>query len=224
MFLLFGKGEFERAQETLALLSHEGLENEDVITALGLSVLRTRFSDLLSGSATLREVVRRAGWAEHLAAQKKFDEALSDYDRLAADFPKLPDVQYAYGRFLLSANQDEKAIAAFKRELENTPTHLPARLGIAATKLRLKDAAGGQPYAEEAVKLYPKVPLGHLLLGLLLIDAGQTLRAIDELETARRALPNEPQIYFALGRAYARAGRKADAEKARATLTRLNKR
>jgi predicted Zn-dependent protease len=92
---------------------------------------------------------------------------------------------------------------------------------MAATKLRLKDAAGGLPYAEEAVKLDPKVPLGHLLLGLLLIDVGQTLRAIDELETARRALPNEPQIYFALGRAYSRAGRKADAEKARATFTRL---
>jgi tetratricopeptide (TPR) repeat protein len=220
--LLIGKGDFERAQETLSVLSQEGVENEELTTALGLSVLRARFSDLLGGSPGTREVVRRAGWAEHLAAQKEFDEALSEYDRLAADFPKLQGVQYAYGRFLININQDEKAIAAFKRELENTPNHLPARLSMAATKLRLKDAAGGLAYAEEAVKLYPKVPLGHLLLGLLLIDVGQTLRAIDELETARRALPNEPQIYFALGRAYSRAGRKADAAKARATFTRLN--
>jgi tetratricopeptide (TPR) repeat protein len=219
--LLLGKGDFERAQETLSVLSQEGVENEELTTALGLSVLRARFSDLLGGNAGIHEVVRRAGRAEHLAAQKKFDEALSEYDRLATDFPKLQGVQYAYGRFLISTNQDEKAIAAFKRELENTPNHLLARLSMAATKLRLKDAAGGLPYAEEAVKLDPKVPLGHLLLGLLLIDVGQTLRAIDELETARRALPNEPQIYFALGRAYSRAGRKADAEKARATFTRL---
>jgi tetratricopeptide (TPR) repeat protein len=221
--LLLGKGEFERAQETLGLPSREGVENEDLITALGLSVLRIRFSDLLGGDSALRHLVRRAGWAEHLAAQKKFDEALSEYDRLATDFPKEPNVQYAYGRFLFVSNQDEKAIAAFKREIENTPNHLLARLWISETKFRLKDFAGGLPYAEQAVKLSPRLPLGHFLLGALLLGAGQTARAITELETAQRFLPNEPKIYFQLGRAYDRANRKADAERARATFMRLNK-
>ncbi|MFN2515156.1 MAG: tetratricopeptide repeat protein [Pyrinomonadaceae bacterium] len=221
--LLLGKGEFERAQETLGLLSSDGVENEDLTTALGLSVLRISFSDLLAGDSALRELVRRAGRAEYLAAQKKFDEALSEYDRLATDFPKAQNVQYAYGRFLIASNRDEKAIAAFKREIENTPNHLSARLWIADTRLRLKDAPGGLLYAEEAVKLYPKVPLGHLLLGLLLLDTGQTARAITELETARASLQSDPKIHFALGRAYTRAGRKEDAESARATFTRLNK-
>lgn len=221
--LLLEKGDFETAQETLGEISKEGVKNEDLIIAVGLSILHIRPSALPSADATTREVVRRAGWAEHLAAQKKFDEALSEYDRLATDFPKAQSVQYAYGHFLIGVNQDEKAIAAFKREIENTPNHLPARLGIADTKLRLKDAAAGVPYAEEAVKLYPKVPLGHLLLGLLLLDAGQTVRSITELETAQHSLPSEPKIYFALGRAYARAGRKEDAERARAAFTRLNK-
>ncbi len=221
--LLLGNGEFEQAQETLGLLSQDGVENEELITALGLSVLRIRFSVLLAGDSSLRERVRRAGWAEHLAAQKKFGEALIEYDRLGTDFPKAEGVQFAYGRFLILSNEDEKAIAAFKREIENSPNNLPARLWIADTKLRLKDAAGGLAHAEEAVKLYPKDPRGHLLLGLLLLDTGQTGQAITELEMAQRSVPNEPKIYFALGRAYARAGRKADAERARATFTRLNK-
>ncbi|MGH9901384.1 MAG: tetratricopeptide repeat protein, partial [Pyrinomonadaceae bacterium] len=151
--LLLGKGEFERAQETLGLISRDGVGNEDVMTALGLSVLQVRFSDLLAGDSALRELVRRAGWAEHLAAQNKFDEALGEYERLATDFAKARNVQYAYGRFLIEVHQDEKAIEAFLREIENTPSHLPARLRIADTKLRMKDAAGGLPYAEEAVKL-----------------------------------------------------------------------
>jgi len=221
--LLIGKGEFRGAQETLGLMSREGVESDELIVALGLSVLNIRFSDLLAGDSTLRELVRRAGRAEHLSAQKKFDEALDEYYALATDFPKAPNVQHAYGRFLLISNQDEKAIEAFKREIENTPNHLLARLLIADTKLRLRDYAGGLPYAEEAVRLRPQLPLAHYLLGSLLLDTGQTARAITELETARTGLPNEPKIHYALGRAYARAGRKAEAEQARAAFARLNK-
>jgi hypothetical protein len=35
-------------------------------------------------------------------------------------------------------------------------------------------------------------------------------------------VPNEPKIYFALARAYTKAKRKQDADKARATFTRLS--
>ena len=221
--LLLGKGEFRQAQETLGLLSREGVENEDLTTALGLSVLNIRFSDSLAGDSARRELVRRAGWAEHLAAQKKFDEALREYERLATDFPKVQNVQYAYGRFLLASHYDEKAVAAFQREIENTPDHLLARLWIADTKFKLKDYAGGLPYAEQAVKLHPHFPLGHYLLGVALFETGETGRAIRELETARAAMPNEPRVHYTLGRAYARAGRKEDAARARATFERLNK-
>src|SRR5262245_55444665 len=221
--LLIGKGEFELAQETLDQLSRDGVENEDVTNALGLSVLRLRFSDLLAGDSALRQLVRRAGLAEHLAAQKRFDEALGEYERLATDFPKAANVQYAFGRYLLTSHDNERAVVAFQRAIENDPTHLPAHLFLANTKLDLKDFDGGLPYAEKAIKLNPRLPLGHYLLGSLLLETGQTARAITELETAERLLPNEPKIYFALGRAYARANRKKDAAAARATFTRLTK-
>ncbi|HZN10544.1 MAG TPA: tetratricopeptide repeat protein, partial [Blastocatellia bacterium] len=141
----------------------------------------------------------------------------------AADFPTTPNVQYAYGRFLLTSNRDEKAVEAFRREIENNSNHLMSRLMIADTKIRLKDAAGGLPYAEEAVKLRPQLPLGHYLLGLALLETGQTARAVTELETAQKSAPGESKIYFALGRAYARVGRAEEAERARATFTRLSK-
>src|SRR5215475_14083806 len=221
--LLIGKGEFEQAQETLDLLSRDGVENEDVTDALGLSVLHIRFSDLLAGDSTMRQLVRRAGLAEHLAAQKKFDEALGEYERLVADFPSKPNVQYAFGRYLLTSSDEERAVVAFQREIENNPTHLPAHLLLANTKLNLKDFAGGLPYAENAVKLNPQAALGHYILGMLLLETDQTARAITELETAGRLTPSEPKIYFALGRAYARANRQKEAAAARATFTRLTK-
>src|SRR5215813_69418 len=221
--LLIGKGAFEQAQETLDLLSRDGVENEDVINALGLSVLRIRFSDLIAGDSTMRQLVRRAGLAEHLAAQKKFDEALGEYERFVTDFPTKPNVQYAFGRYLLTSRDEERAVVAFQHEIENNPTHLPAHLLLASAKLNLKDFAGGLPYAEKAVKLNPQAPLGHYLLGSLLLENDQTARAITELETAGRLAPSEAKIYFALGRAYARANRQKDAAAARATFARLTK-
>ena len=222
--LLLSKGDFERAQETLGLLGREGVESPELTDALGLSVLRVRFTGQATADAALAELVRRAGRAEHLSAQKKFEEAQREYERLAADFPKAPNVQYAFGRFLLSTNDAEGGVAALRREVQNTPGHLPARLLIADTKLRLKDFAGGIPHAEEAVRMSPRLALARYLLGSLLVGAGQTARAVGELERAARLMPDEPKIHYALSHAYERAGRREDARRALAAFARLRRR
>lgn len=221
--LLMNKGDFEGAQRMLGSLSKEGVGSQELIIALGLSVLRIRPAELPSIEETIRAAVPRAGWAEHLAAQKKLSEASAEYERLTIDFPKTPNVQLAYGRHLRDNGEMERAAPVLQRELENNPRNWLARLLIADTKLKLKDYAGGVPHAEEAIKLRPQLPLGHYLLGSLLLGIGETARAITELEAARAGEPNDSKIYYALGSAYARAGRKEDAERARTTFMRLSK-
>lgn len=220
--LLNYKGEFESAQRMLNGLSYEGMNSENLIIAHGLSVLRL---PILPNQvdADKRQMIRRAGWAEHLAAQSNVGEAQREYERLVADFPQTPNIQYAYGRFLLTLREDEKAIAAFEREIANFPNHAMARFQIAFVKMNNKDAAGGLEMASQAVKLNPQFALGRYLLGRLFFETNQNPRAIEELETARRLAPNESRIYFTLARAYERANRKADADIARATFTRLNR-
>lgn len=217
--LLLGKSEFERAQETLGLLSADGVETEDLILALGLAVLRLQPKDLL-GVFVERETVRRAGRAEHLAAQKKFEDAVREYEGLTADFPKTRNVYYALGRYFAANANPEKAMSAYQREIENSPDHVPSRLAIAAILAETNPAAA-LPYAEEAVRLNPRIPLGHYVLGSLLLHTDQTDRAIAELETAERSVKDDPGVYYALGRAYARAGRTQDAARARAVFKRL---
>jgi Flp pilus assembly protein TadD len=51
---------------------------------------------------------------------------------------------------------------------------------------------------------------------------GDVEHAIPELEKAASLAPGSPQTQFILGRAYARAGRTAEAERARAEFTRLD--
>lgn len=218
------KGEFEKAQQTLGTLSYEGVKGEDLIIALGLAALRLGVQPkLVDINYRDRDLIRRAGLAEHFAAQKNMSDAHREYDVLARDYAKVPNVQYAYGRFLLINRDEDGALAAFLRELENWPKHVLARCQVANIKLLHKDIEGGLPYAEEAAKQSPRLPLARYLLGRLLLEANQNQRAIQELEVAAQMVPNEAKIYFALARAYTRVKRKADADRARETFTQLSK-
>ncbi len=169
-----------------------------------------------------RDLVRRAGLAQHFAAQKNMSDAQREYDMLARDYGKVANVQYAYGLFMMTNRDDELALAAFEREIQNWPKHTLARCQIANIKLRNKDIEGGLKYAEEAVKMAPRLPLAHYLLGRLLLEVGQSERAIQELEEAAQMVPSEPKIFFALARAYNKANRKQDAQRARETFTKLS--
>ena len=217
------KGDFERAQQKLGTLSYQGLSTEELIVGLGLSVLRM---GMLPKQVDINyrdhEVVRRAGLAEHFNAQQNVSDAMREYELLAKDFPKFPNVQYAYGRFLLSRRDNDGAVTAFQQEIQNSPKHALARMQIAYIKLLNKEPSEGLAFAEDAVKLHPMLPLGHYILGRLLFDSGQNARAIQELELAGELRPDEPKVYFALARAYAKANRKEDAAKAREMFTRLN--
>jgi tetratricopeptide (TPR) repeat protein len=219
--LLLRKAKYENAQEVLQQLCRSGAENADILRALGLSVFRLSPKAAPPDTSPGAAVIQRTGHAECLVGGKKFDEARAQYKSLLAEYPEFPDIHYVYGHFLLEANDTEAALPEFEKQLELTPGHLNARLEIAAVKYRV-DSAAGVPYAEQAVQLAPRLPFAHYLLGLLYADTGQYAKAIPELEIAQKTFSNEAQVYFALGNAYARTGRKEDAAKARSTFARLN--
>ena len=219
--LLQRKAKFETAQDALEELCYEGDESREAIRTLGMVQLRIRARNSLVDTPPGADIVARLGRAGCLAAQKKFDEARQDLGLLVSDYPDFPNIHYAYGRFLLEAHDTTHAVEEFEREIKNDPGHVFARLEIAAVKYRV-DSPAGLPYAVEAVRLDPKLPFGHYLLGLLLLDSGNYQKAIPELEIALKGFPEEAKVYFALGAAYARAGRKQDAARARAAFVRLN--
>jgi predicted Zn-dependent protease len=165
--------------------------------------------------------VDRVGRAESLAAKKEFDEAKQIYTLLTTEYPSYPNLHFAFGRLYLEAHELDEAITEFQKELQNDPKHLGALLEIAAVRYRV-DSADGVKYAEQAVKLNPQLPFGHYLLGLLYLDTDRTAEAIPELEIARKAFAKQPQIYFALGNAYAKSGKKEEAARMRAEFVRLN--
>jgi len=218
--LLLRKERFFAAKEALSTLLRSGAQSDAATLAAGMAVLLIKPVNLPPENTPGRDVILRAGRAESFLAQKKFDEARAEYESLARDYPEFPNIHYAYGRFLLDVNAATEAIAEFQREIQNNPKNTLARLQIAATDYRV-DSPAGLAYAKEAVALNPQFPFGHYLLGLLLLDTGDVSHAISELEFAKRFFPQEPSLYFALGSAYARVGRKQEATQARATFKRL---
>lgn len=217
--LLQRGSKFERAQQTLEQLCLEGVDNDEIADTLGMVMLRMTDRNVPRGAPD-SDVLRAVGHAECLAGQKNYEQARHDFAAIVQGHPDYPNLHYAYGMFLLEARDTQAAIAEFKQEIKNQPEHVFARLQIAAANYKV-DSAAGLPYAEEAVKLNPRLPFAHYLLGLLLLDTDQYQKAIPELEVARKFFPRESKLYFALGSAYARAGREQDARRARETFARL---
>ena len=220
--LLLHAGRYERALETLRSLAAARVDDEDLDLALGMGVLLMRPKDLPAEGTPPHMIVLRAGRAERHHLVRDFDAARRGYAALVQEAPTFPNVHYAYGRFLLETDGIESGVAQFLAEIEQQPSHVRARVQIAAARYRV-DSPAALPFAREVVRLAPRYPFGHYILGLLLLDTGDVTSAIPLLETAARMRPDEPQFQFALGNAYAGAGRTADAARARSAFTRLSR-
>lgn len=218
--LLTRAGEFEVANQMLTEFAADGADTPQVIEAFGLDVLRM---PVLPSEfpVTARERVLLAGRAGYAMAARHVGEARRALDELVTRYPNTPHAHYARGVLFLTEDS-ARAIDEFRRELQISPSHVPARLQIAFEYLKRGDAALALPEALEAAKLAPDHFAACLALGQVLLDMHDVERAIPELEKAATLAPSSPQAHFMLARAYTRAGRTADAERARAEFTRLD--
>jgi len=219
--LLGRAGRFEAGYALLKPLARTGEEQDDLLAALGLSVMRLSRLPIELPPDQL-ELVIQAGRAASYAETNRPVEARRAYDALKERYPNTPGVHYASGVALLGDQPDE-AVAEFRRELAISPEHVQARLQIALEYLKRDEPAAGLSLAEEAVKLAPRSAAARYALGRLRLAVGEAERAVAELDAAAKLAPDSPEIWFALGQAYSRAGRKEPATRARAEFLRLHK-
>jgi tetratricopeptide (TPR) repeat protein len=219
--LLLRAGKFQSAQTVFDGLCQDSVPADEVIKSLGWAVFRISPKAAPPDGTPGAAVIQRAGHAACITAQKKYDQARKEYSELIAEYPSYPNIHYVFGKFLAESNDVPAAIAEFQQEIKNNPADITSRLEIAVNQYKL-DSAAGIPYAEQAIQLNPHIPFAHYLLGLLYLDTDNYQKAIPQLEIAQKSFPKDAKIYFALGSAYSRAGRKQEAEKARTTFQRLN--
>ncbi len=214
-------GQFEAALADLLPFAQEGNTNPTVIEAFGVSALRMLFLPR-EIPPDKRDLVLKAGWANYYFTAQRAEEAKRAFEELAAAYPNESNVHYAYGLSLLQADPDA-ALREFRKELEITPAHVPARLQIAFEYLKRGEPESGLKPAQEAVELDPRLFIGHHALGRIYLEMGDLQKAIGELERTVKLAPESPQAHFALATAYARAGKHEEAARERAEFTRLEK-
>ncbi len=213
--------QYEQSLETLGEFAAEGNDNPRVIEAMGIATLRM---PLLPSEMPpeRREMVLMAGRASNLMATRNTAAADKAFQALVARYSEVPNVHYAYGVFLLQ-EQADKAIEEFTKELELQPEHPWSLMQIAFEYVNRGDAQTALPWAQRAVAAAPNAFPARKALGQALLETGDVEGAIRELLTGIKLAPESPGLFYTLARAYQRAGRLDDAEKARAEFTRLDK-
>ena len=155
------------------------LGDTKLLDALGLGALRMQ--KLPTEIPTNRTaLVRQSGHAQALVALQDRVAAGHEMKELAEQNPAASGVHYMYGVYLLKEDPSE-AIAEFRREIEVSPQHVPARVQLALEFLRTSDYKQGLPYAQKAVALAPDNFVAHVACGRLWLGLGNGDHALREL-------------------------------------------
>ena len=154
-------------------LAADDVNDDDLILALG----HVGAAAQAGGAARERRLGARAGAPRRCRGTARRTQAVrpggAAYEQPGRRQSAAEKRALRLGRYFVATRQPEKAVAAYEQEIERAPDHVPAHLGIAAIKSDT-DPATALRYAEEAVRLNSRIPLGHYLLGMLLLHTPDT--------------------------------------------------
>jgi tetratricopeptide (TPR) repeat protein len=156
--------------------------------------------------------------AEANEVQGKWDRAEKDYRKILAENPRYPGIHFRLARLLLSKPnpgpdfQDE-AKKELQQELEIDPSNAGAEYVLGELARQSQDFAEAVRHFTKATQLNPKFGDAYLGLGMSLLTEKNYADAIAPLEAAVKLQPGNPAGHYSLATAYARTGRKEDADR-----------
>jgi len=118
----------------------------------------------------------------------------------------------------------ETTVTLFSHAVAVTEDNTLAHMNLARALAARGDAGGAERHYREAIRIRPQDADARTGLGVLLMQQGRVLEALDEHEQARRLNPASADAVFNLGAAEARLGRTGQAAEHYALALRLNPR
>jgi len=156
--------------------------------------------------------------AEVNEMQGKWDQAAADYQKILEQNPRYPGIHFRLARLLLSRPDPspdfrDQAKKHLQQELEIDPANAGAEYVSGELARQMEDFPAAEQHFTRATTLEPGFADAYVGLGMSRVAQKKYQEAIAPLETAVKLQPGNPVAHYGLGTAYARTGRKEDAER-----------
>jgi tetratricopeptide (TPR) repeat protein len=148
--------------------------------------------------------------------------AIDDLGRAIELNSKLPFAHALYGRALLESGSPERAVEAFKRELEINPNDFDSNLYLGVLARQDKNNDEALRFLNRALEVRPNDPAVRFQIGALHLSVGKFKEAQEELEQLLKDAPNFVEAHVSLATVYYREKRKQDGDRERAIIEKLN--
>lgn len=211
--------QLEPLQDFLRMLSRQFPHDPEV-----LYVLTHAYSDLAARAASQLATMAPASIpalemdADAAEQQGKWDQAEKDYRKILEQNPRYPAIHFRLARLILSKPSPppdfaEQAKKELQQELEIDPANAGAEYVLGELARQAQELAGAEQHFSKATQLDPNFADAYLGLGMVLLAEKKYPEAVAPLERAVKLQPANPAGHYSLATAYARTGRKEDAER-----------
>ncbi len=220
-------GQNKKVVELLTPFGQSGPNGLAVVYMLGTALIRD--GQTAKGQVVIDQILKNGDSAEarFLMGTTKF--MVNDLAGAAADLqkavelnPDLPDVYSYYGLALLSTGDPAGARKAFEKELTLDPNNFEANLRMGVLLRQDEDNANALKYFEHALALRPGDIGVRYQMAATELAMGQVEAARRDLEGMLKESPNFTEAHVTLATAYYREKRKADGDRERAIVSKLN--
>jgi len=151
--------------------------------------------------------------ADALYQQKKYDEALEEYQRVLAENQDLHQVYDKIGLCYYRLDDIESAIEAFKLMLEKEPQSQDTLINLSAIYFEKGDLEEGMKYFKQLDEKSLEDPSIFYNIGILLFKKRQIDTAIDYLQKCLAVDPTYVNGYYQLALVYLNKGNLEEAKK-----------
>ena len=146
-----------------------------------------------------------------LLSEKRFDEALNEFEQVLEQGQATAFVHSAIGRIKFKQKDLDGALHHFQEAIRLDPTHPQPYLRSARIYAARRDLQKAREQLENALRVNPRSPVAHAALGQILAREGKHEEALAEFT---KALTFNPRIMMArrlLATTLMKMGRKAEA-------------
>lgn len=172
-------------------------------------ILFARLAESSAGNAQARFYA-----AQGFAIAGNFERAVREFRAVAEMVPQMPRVRYNAGQSLIRLNRFDEAEKEFRAELAINPVDELSKYHLAFALIQQKTGTEeAVALLREAIALKSDYADAHYQLGKILIERGETEKAVEHLEIAARAEPKVDYIRYQLSIAYRKAARVSDADR-----------